>query len=134
MHGAYHAYHAYHAYNATRDDLSARTMMSWSRVQRFVVALAGLLFVASAAAQLRTIPSSAERGVMTHLSGMLVSLNGKRVQLAAGAQIRDTSNRIILPATLPANSGVKYTLDLQGQVHRVWILSPAEAAQPDPKK
>jgi len=109
-------------------------MMSWSRVQRFVVALAGLLFVASAAAQLRTIPSSAERGVMTHLSGMLVSLNGKRVQLAAGAQIRDTSNRIILPATLPANSGVKYTLDLQGQVHRVWILSPAEAAQPDPKK
>jgi hypothetical protein len=131
MHGAYHAYHAY---NATRDDLPARTMMSWSRVQRFVVALAGLLFVASAAAQLRTIPSSAERGVMTHLSGMLVSLNDKRVQLAAGAQIRDTSNRIILPATLPANSGVKYTLDLQGQVHRVWILSPAEAAQPDPKK
>ena len=128
------AYRAYRAYNATRDDLSARTMMSWSRVQRFVVALAGLLFVASAAAQLRTIPSSAERGVMTHLSGMLVTLNGKRVQLATGAQIRDTSNRIILPSALPADSRVKYTLDVQGQVHRVWILSPAEAAQPDPKK
>jgi len=109
-------------------------MISWSGVQRFVVALAGLLFVASAAAQLRTIPSSAERGVMTHLSGMLVSLNGKRVQLAAGAQIRDTSNRIILPSGLPADARVKYTLDVQGQVHRVWILSPAEAAQPDPKK
>jgi hypothetical protein len=103
--------------------------MSWSKVQRFAAALMALLVAASAWAQLRTIPTSAERGVMSHVSGMLVSLNGERVQLATGAQIRDPSNRIILP-----ESRVKYTLDLQGQVHRVWILTPAEAAQPDIKK
>jgi hypothetical protein len=109
-------------------------MMSWAKVQRFAAALMALLVAASAWAQLRTIPTSAERGVMSHVSGMLVSLNGERVQLATGAQIRDPSNRIILPAALPPESRVKYTLDLQGQVHRVWILTPAEAAQPDIKK
>jgi hypothetical protein len=29
---------------------------------------------------------------------------------------------------------VKYLLDGQGRLSRVWILSPQEAAQPDPKK
>ena len=109
-------------------------MMSWSRVQRVASAAAALLVAASAAAQLRTLPASAERGVMSHVSGMMVSLNGERLLLGTGAQIRDSSNRIILPTTLPPNSLVKYTLDVQGQVHRVWILSPAEAAQRDPKK
>ncbi|HSH08374.1 MAG TPA: hypothetical protein VLA41_11980 [Burkholderiales bacterium] len=108
--------------------------MSWPTVRRVAAAFAGLLVAASAAAQLRTIPVTAERGVMSHVSGMMVSLNGERLLLATGAQIRDTSNRIILPTTLPPDSRVKYTLDVQGQVHRVWILSPAEAAQPDPNK
>ncbi|MDX1375676.1 MAG: hypothetical protein R3357_08955 [Burkholderiales bacterium] len=109
-------------------------MRSWSSLKRIAAALGALLVAATAAAQLRTIPSGAERGVMSHLSDMTVSLNGRVVRLGTGAQIRDASNRIIVPAALPPGSPVKFTLDLQGQVHRVWILTPAEAAQPDPRK
>jgi len=56
------------------------------------------------------------------------------LRLGAGAQIRDTFNRIVLPATLPPQAQVRFTRDLHGFVHRVWILTPAEAAQPDPLK
>jgi hypothetical protein len=53
------------------------------------------------------------------------------VRLAALAQIRDQSNRIVLPSTLVQTVLVKYLADPQGQPTRVWILTPAEAAQPD---
>ena len=96
--------------------------------------LGALLLASTATAQLRSIPASAERGEMRHASGMVVELNGERVLLAAGAQIRDASNRIIVPSALPNSALVKFTVDLQGNVHRVWILTPAEAAQPDLRK
>ena len=87
-----------------------------------------------AQAILRTIPEDAKRGVMSPVQGMTVEIDGKRVELAAGAQIRDANNMIVLPTALPAGSRVKYMPDLHGQVWRIWILSPQEAAQPDPKK
>ena len=95
-----------------------------------------LLFPLSmpAAAQLRTVPSGAERGVLSHVSGMMFELNGERIQMGSGAQIRDASNRIVLPGMLPPESLVKYTLDHEGHIHRVWILTPEEAARPDEEK
>ena len=100
--------------------------------------LLAILFFSCAAgaarAQLRMIPADAKRATMSHVQGMTVEIDGKRADLAAGAQIRDGNNRIVLPGTLPAGSLVKYMPDPQGQVWRIWILSPQEAAQPDPKK
>ena len=100
------------------------------------ILLATMLFTcaAGAGAQLRTIPADAKRGTMSHVQGMTVELDGKRTDLAAGAQIRDVENRIVLPTALPAGVLVKYIPDVHGQVWRIWILSPQEAAQPDPKK
>ena len=101
------------------------------------IILAAVLFALAAGAaqaQFRTIPADAKRGTMSHVQGMTVELNGKRTELAAGAQIRDAGNMIVLPAALPAGSLVKFMPDAQGQVWRIWILSPQEAAQPDPKK
>ena len=95
-----------------------------NRTLLFVLAL----FSASAAAQLRTIPADARAGEMRHLGQNAVELNGKPARLSAGAQIRDESNRIILPGALPAGATVKYALDPAGHVHRVWILTPQEAA------
>ena len=83
-----------------------------------------------ALAQLRTIPEDARRGAMRHLRESLVEIDGDTMQLAAAAQIRDAENRIILPVSLPGLSPVKYVVDAQGHVTRVWILSPAEAARP----
>ena len=101
---------------------------------RFLLAIALFTCAASAAAQLRTIPADAKRATMSHVQGMTVELDGKRTDLAAGAQIRDVENRIVLPVALPAGVLVKYIPDFHGQVWRVWILSPQEAAQPDAKR
>ena len=106
------------------------------RSPRLPVVLALLLALAAggAQAQFRTINPEAKRGAMRHVEGMTVEINGKRAQLAAGAQIRDGRNMVVVPAAVPADVVVKYLVDGQGQLSRVWILSPQEAAQPDPKK
>ena len=88
-------------------------------------------YCAAAAAQLRTIPDEAKRGVMSHLEVMTVNLNGQPLELAAGVLIRDAENRIILPVALPQDSVVKYQLDAEGRIQRVWVLTTEEAAQVD---
>ena len=90
-----------------------------------------LVYCAAAAAQLRSIPQDAQRGTMRHLYDTLIEIDGERAQLSQGAQIRGVSNTIVLPAALPPDSLVKYQLNEARQVHRVWILTPHEAAQPD---
>jgi hypothetical protein len=85
-------------------------------------------------AQVRTLPAVAKRGEIRHVQDMLVEIDGKRMMLAPGAQVRDTANLLIVPTALPPQGAyVKYLIDAQGMVSRVWILTPQEAAQPDPK-
>jgi hypothetical protein len=100
---------------------------------RIMILLLSLLVAAGAQAQiqLRTLPADAKRGELRHVEGMIVEIDGKRMPLSAGAQLRDRENRIVLPVAMPAGSLVKYTLDAQERVHRAWILTPEEAAQPD---
>jgi len=87
-----------------------------------------------ALAQLRTIPADAKRATLTHVRETDVTLDGKPARLSPGAQIRDQNNRIVLPTMLPADTKVKYLPDAVGNLHRIWILSEQEIAQPDPKK
>ena len=89
------------------------------------------MFCAAAAAQLRTIPQDAVRGTMRHIQDTLIEIDGERAQLSQGAQIRGVMNTIVLPTMLPPDSVVKYQLNEALQVHRVWILTPQEAAEPD---
>ena len=90
--------------------------------------IALLLLAASlAGAQVRSIPDDARVGQIHHLQDMVVEIDGAAQQLAPGAQIRDASNRIILPIAIPSGTLVKYLVDANGQVHRVWILTPEEA-------
>lgn len=86
-------------------------------------------FSTAAAAQLRTIPQEAKRGEIRHVQEMLVEIDGERQRLAPGAQIRDTSNRMIVPTAIPAGTRVRYLLDAQGMVVRVWVLTPEEEKQ-----
>jgi hypothetical protein len=89
------------------------------------------LTVLDAGAQLRTIPADAKLGDMRHVQEMLVEIDGTTQRLAPGAQIRDADNRIVLPAALPERSRVRYLLDAEGMVRRVWILAPAEMPAED---
>ena len=103
----------------------------------FRILLATVLFAfagAGAQAQFRTIPAEAKRATLSHVQGMTVEIDGKRTALAAGAQIRDGRNLIVVPTAVPPGVRVKYLPDAQGQVSRIWILSPQEEAQPEPKK
>jgi hypothetical protein len=96
----------------------------------FGIALA-LTFVlsTSAYAQLRSIPDEAKRGEIRHLQDMVVAIDGVPQRLAPGAQIRDASNRVVVPAAVAAGTEVKYVLNDEGLVRQIWVLSPAEAAK-----
>ena len=85
----------------------------------------------AAAAQLRSIPEEAKRGTMRHLQDLAVEIDGQRQRLAPGAQIRDASNMVVVPAAVPSGALVKYRMDAEGMVRQVWILTPQEAAQRD---
>ncbi len=98
------------------------------RIFLAIAAFAG--FCAVASAQLRSIPEDAKRAQMRHVQDMLIELDGAPQRLAPGAQIRDASNRVILPTAIPEGVQVKYRLDAEGQVRQVWILTPEEAAKP----
>jgi hypothetical protein len=98
-------------------------------MMRTLVAFLALMgFSLMATAQLRTIPKDAELGELRHLQAMLVEIDGKPRELAPGAQIRDPDNRLVLPTSLVEKSQVRYLVDANGMVHRVWILSAAEKA------
>ena len=90
--------------------------------------IALLLLAASlAGAQVRSIPQDARVGQIRHLQDMVVEIDGAPQRLAPGAQIRDVSNRIILPTAIRPGTRVKYVVDAAGQVRKVWILTPKEA-------
>jgi hypothetical protein len=102
---------------------------------RAFVSLAGALALAGAVvaqtAVFRTLPEDAKRGYLSHVGENLVDLDGRRLRLAPGAQIRSASNLIVLPAALPRNSLVKYQLNGRGELARAWVLTAEEAAKPD---
>jgi hypothetical protein len=90
--------------------------------------ISACLLSASAHAQLRTIPGEAKGGELRHAQdGASLSIGGVALRLAPGAQIRDESNRIVFLGAVPAGAQVKYLLDGDGEVRRVWILTPEEA-------
>jgi hypothetical protein len=103
-------------------------------MKHLLAVLLSLGCAGAAYGQLRTIPEDATRGVMTHVQEMTVDIDGTQQQLAAGAQIRDTENRIVVPTAVPPGTLVKYRLDGEGRVRQVWFLTRREAAHADKNK
>ena len=100
-------------------------------MKHLVAVVLSLGCAGAAYGQLRTIPEDAKRGTMRHVQEMVVEIDGTQQTLAAGAQIRDTENRIVVPTAVPPGTLVKYRLDADGKVREVWLLTPEEAAQAD---
>ena len=95
-----------------------------------------LLWAASVLAQARPspIPQDSRRGYIRHVEEMAVTVDDKAMQLAAGAVIRDQQNLIIVPVTIPRGGAwAAYKLDRDGQIFRVWLLTPDEIARPSPE-
>lgn len=80
----------------------------------------------------RTLPADGKVGVLGDSTSLpLVQLNGESMRLAPGGIIFDESNRTILHAALPAYARVLYTTNPNGDVQRIYILTPAEQEQLD---
>jgi hypothetical protein len=76
---------------------------------------------ASGVERLRTIPEDAKRGDMWPPQGRQVRIDDTIMTLAPGATIRDMNNRVVLPGSLRRPKKIRYTLDMYGQVKRIWI-------------
>jgi hypothetical protein len=91
------------------------------------------LLAAVAYAQLRTLPDSVKRATVGEQQYPLpfIALGGKRVKLAPGGVIYDQNNRTIVHNALPAGADVAYTVDMNGDIARIYILTPLEKSQLD---
>ena len=100
-----------------------------------LLALTVALALPAAAQTQRQFTSKALRGEVVFGTPPEVTLNGKPARLAPGARVRDANNLIQLPASLAGRKAVvNYTLELEGQLLDVWILTAQEAAtQPWPR-
>ena len=93
------------------------------------------LAAALAAAQFRTLPNDAHRGVLRHVQENELSVDGKKMRLAPGGSIRNADNLIIVPSALPAQGALAdYVLDKEGMIFRAWVLTPDEAKRPRPRR
>ncbi|WP_232502217.1 hypothetical protein [Azoarcus olearius] len=89
----------------------------------------------------RSFPPDAQRVVMVFAGAGTVKIKAgsffksdRVLTLSPGAQIRDTDNRIVMPTAIAGEYKVRAQIDNAGQVHRVWVLTPAEIAVVDPKQ
>ena len=76
--------------------------------------------------RLRQIPDDAYKGVMWPVQGRNVRINDDYMRLAPGATIRDMNNRLVLPNSVRRPKKIRYTLDMYGQVRRIWISPTGE--------
>ncbi len=82
-------------------------------------------------AQLRTLPVNAKRTTVGQQQFELpyVELGAKKLKLAPGAVIYDAENRTLVHGALPQGADVVFTTDMQGDIARIYILTPFEQKQ-----
>ena len=90
-----------------------------------------LTFGIPAAAQAqRNFPATALRGELVVTAPPEVLLNQQPARLAPGGRLRGMDNMMIMSgAAIGQRLRVHYTLDLQGQLLHIWVLTPAEEAR-----
>jgi len=95
-----------------------------------------LLLAGVALAQVRTLPPEAKRATIGQQQYVLpyIDFGGTRVKLAPGGIIFDQHNRTIVHNALPPGADVAYTIDMNGDIGRIYILTPREQAQFVPKR
>ena len=74
----------------------------------------------------RNFPTDSKLGKLTAVSFPQFTINGQVMMMGAGGQIRGIDNLIILPSVANYIGIIRYQLDVSGNLHRVWILTPDE--------
>lgn len=101
-------------------------------VRYVFIVLIALPAAAPASAQLlhqRQLPKQGTLGELgPPLALPMVQIGREVLRVAPGGVLYDASNRAILHSALPAEGAVWYTTDANGDVQRLYILTPAEQA------
>ena len=74
----------------------------------------------------RNFPPDSKLGKLTAVSFPQFTIDGQQMIMAPGGKIRGVDNLIILPSVANYIGTVRYQLDIMGNLHRVWILTPDE--------
>jgi hypothetical protein len=92
--------------------------------------IAGLTaMLTSVADAARTFPANAQRGEIKAHQYPYYTIGNTTYRMGAGGRIYNEQNMIVMPASVQQKTAhVMYTIDLGGNLHRVWLLTPAEAA------
>ncbi len=78
----------------------------------------------------RPFPANALRGTLEITLPPLVLLNGSPARLSPGSRIRGADNLVQMSGSLVGQTLiVNYTVEPQGMLHDVWVLTPDEAAK-----
>ena len=81
------------------------------------------------------LPANAKRGVTGEAAPLpTVVINRAAIKLAPGGIIFDENNRTILHQSLPRNADVLFQLDMNGDIQRIYILTPDERKRLDQAK
>jgi hypothetical protein len=107
-----------------------RRLMAWA-----LTSALGLLLLTPFAGQsqtnVRPFPAAAKRGTLEVKLPPEVLLNGNPARLSPGARIRTTNDMLVMSGHIVGQRlTVNYTVNPQGLLHEVWILSEVEAAAP----
>lgn len=110
--------------------------MNFRRILLLLLLLSAMVVQAQGAIT-RAIPEGASFGELKGVGNGQIAIGAYLYRLAPGAQIRGTDNLIRMPDVLASVSGgvpVRYQVDVNGDVIRVWILSATEYANLNPRK
>jgi hypothetical protein len=95
-----------------------------------LLAVAASFMVSAAAQNMRNFPANALRGDVAFGQPPELLLNGQPMRLAPGARIRGSNNMQMLSGALAGQRAVvHFTLDNQGQLLDLWLLTPEELAK-----
>lgn len=87
---------------------------------------ATFLYAGGACAQPRTFSEPTRLGTLEVTVFPQARLDDKEVRLAPGVRIRNESNLVVIPSTIPGKVAVRYRTDPTGQVIDAWILTEEE--------
>ena len=79
---------------------------------------------------IRTLPTESKTGEMQPPRASQVEISGQTYLLSPGVVVRNELNMMVMPMMVQTPVKVRFMTDPMGLVHRVWILSAAEAALP----
>lgn len=75
----------------------------------------------------RNIPLESKTGTLEPTTnGSQIEIDGDDYELAFNSRIRDEGNRIVHTGMIQQEKRIRYTVDEQNKVDRIWLLAPSE--------